>query len=124
MSALEPMLRATTLLSAVGLITAAIAGVGSAGLAAGAVLAVLNLFALSALVRRFAGSMVAGAPPALGLAVLNGKVLMLPIAMIVVGQGVGFAQVVLGYALVATAFTLAVPTVAVFTSSPRLVESL
>lgn len=124
MLALEPMLRATTLLTAVGVIAASIVGHGSAGLVIGAGMALANLAVMAVIVGRFGSALVAGSSPTAGLIALQGKFLMLPIAMVVAGTVLGFEAVVLGYAVAATSFTLAVPAIALLPTPLPPVESL
>ena len=117
----QPMLRATALLAAVGLVGVSLAGWGSFELTVAVALSLLNLFAMATLCRLTVQAAREGGPAALGLLVMNGKTLILLCALVALGSFTSFTPVVLGFAWVTICFTLAAPLVAV-AQAPRPVE--
>ncbi|MEZ4317342.1 MAG: hypothetical protein R3F61_07550 [Myxococcota bacterium] len=120
----KPMLRATAALSGLGLIAATVAGFGSAALVAAVVLTMANLVGLSVLAGLYTRAVQRGESAAAGLAALHGKTLVLLGALAFLGISAGFEPVALGFALVTTCFTVAVPVVASMPTSQPAVEAL
>ena len=108
----QPMIRATALLSALGLAVASLAGFGSVELTGSVALSVLNLFVMASVSKALVAAVAAGQSPGLGMAVLNGKTVIVLASLALVSVTSDLRPVVLGFALVTSCFTVAAPLMA------------